>query len=131
MYTKEEQASQIEQMKYVTSLWYYQAIRIMPQCHAFVEHMGLINEFVKVCQKTYEAGKVDFNDTNQHSSELLVMKDYNVEYLAEKLGCIYGPTLAADERLLELFIMKLTDISREKLKRIQEKRKEANEQTRG
>jgi len=75
-------------------------------CHAFIEFCGFMNEFIKVCEGTMNAGE-DFLDSNTHNEKGLVMQPYEADYLAEKFDCIFGPTLRSDPKLKKIFLEKL------------------------
>jgi hypothetical protein len=77
-------------------------------CHAFIEFAGLMNEFIKVCAEAHAKGQ-DFPFSNTHSGSVLPFKPYNLAYLGEKLGCIYGPALLADEASRREFVQALFD----------------------
>lgn len=57
--------------------------------HAFVEFCGLMNEYIKICQQTMDAD-IDFTECTGHGSKRLIMKPYNINYIREKLYCIFG-----------------------------------------
>lgn len=58
-------------------------------CHAFIEFTGLMNEFIKLCAEAEEGG-IDWLNANVHSPIKLPFQRYHIEYLNEKLECIYG-----------------------------------------
>ena len=118
---KEELLHQLYQMEKVAQAFYLDAVHVTPQCHAFIEHAGLLNEFIKICRHTADQPNGDFNNANQHGGEPLLAHGFNIEYLAEKLACIYGPTLVSDEEKLKLFITKFTGVSEAKLKELRGK----------
>lgn len=74
--------------------------------HAFVEFCGLLNEYIGICRGALEAG-VDFTTTNTHSGKALPIQPYQFGYLAEKLNCIYGPSLSSDPKNLEAFVQSI------------------------
>ena len=57
-------------------------------CHPFIEFTGLMNEYIKCCERANEAG-IDFTACNAHSGQTLPMKSYQVDYVNEKLECIF------------------------------------------
>lgn len=71
--------------------------------HQLLEFTGFINEYVKLCQKSWMNG-VDFVENAE-----LPMEEYNAQYIAEKLNCIFGPTFLAKEELRKAFIEELFD----------------------
>lgn len=56
--------------------------------HAFIEFTGLMNEFIKICQENHDRG-IDFTDANTHCSTRMKVAPYQMNYLREKLGCIF------------------------------------------
>lgn len=91
MYDKEEREAQIEKMRKVSLDFYYAAART--GVHGFIEFNGFMSKFIDVCRVSSEAG-VDFNESNTHTGNPLVVEDHDIVYLAEKFDCIFGPTLA-------------------------------------
>lgn len=112
VYSHEERELMLQQMQRVSDKFYTMAIQI--GCHPFIEFCGLMNEYIKVCSETHRAG-IDFTNATAHSGHALRMQHYHAEYLGEKLGCIYGPALAAEPELRRAFLaaMGLPDISDE------------------
>ena len=100
-HTPEERVEMLKKMQALSDTFYSQATRI--GCHAFIEQAGLMNEFIKVCAEAHRAGQ-DFPFSNTHSGTPLPFKHYHLAYLAEKLNCIYGPALLADEANRRAFI---------------------------
>ncbi len=90
----------IDNMKKVSEAFYYQAIHV--GAHAFIEFTGLMNEYTKICQQALDKG-IDFREANTHNEIALPMETFQMAYLAEKLDCIYGPTLRSSKQLKEAF----------------------------
>jgi hypothetical protein len=91
MYNAEERAEQIRKMKEAAEKIYWMCANT--GVHAFIEFNGLIAKFIDVCQRAHEAG-FDYNTCNTHTGQPLPMvQPHDVHYMAEKLGCIFGPTL--------------------------------------
>lgn len=89
-------------MRATSDRFYYAALRL--NNHTFIEFTGLINEYIKVCQEHADAG-IDFTRLSVHDGRNLELKPYEIEYLQEKLTCIYGPqwkTNPAEQRLKQL-----------------------------
>lgn len=91
IYNKEERDAQLQGMQKASDLFYGMAIRV--GCHNFIEFTGLMNEYIKMCEKANDAG-IDFNECNVHTGGALPMAPHNLVYLREKLECIYGPSVA-------------------------------------
>lgn len=91
-------------MHEASNRFYGMAIRIGN--HPFIEFCGLMNEYIKLCEQAQAAG-IDFTQANAHTGLALPMKSFNATYLAEKLGCIYGPSLHSDPEIREAFLEEL------------------------
>lgn len=95
-HSPEERAAMLRGMHGASDAFYAAAIRI--GCHAFIEFAGLMNEYIKICNRAHEQG-IDFTESSAHSGKPLPIATYEAAYLGEKLGCIYGPSLQAPENL--------------------------------
>lgn len=86
-YTKAERDKMLDDMAKLSSMFYAGAA----QCgvHAFIEFAGLMNEFIKVCHDAEDKGMVDWPMANTHCGTALPFKPYHVDYLNEKLECIF------------------------------------------
>jgi hypothetical protein len=91
-------------MKRITDAFYGRATGV--GVHAFIEFCGLMNEFVQVCQEAHARG-VNFTQANTHSGQELPFAPHHATYLAEKLNCIYGPSLLSNEANRQAFIQTL------------------------
>lgn len=59
------------------------------QCHAYLEFTGILNEYIKICEENLARG-VDFREENVHKgNSQMVIRDYQVNYINEKLECIF------------------------------------------
>lgn len=85
----------LAQMSAASSVFYASAIRI--GCHPFIEFTGLMNEYIKCCRTAHEAG-IDFTDCNVHTGQPLPMREFEVDYVNEKLACIYTGCVALREK---------------------------------
>lgn len=103
-YTREQLTKMVEDMQKVSNNFYGEAVKIGN--HSFIEFAGLMNEYINMCAETL-ARDGDFTRANTHTGIGLVMMDYQAAYLAEKLNCIYGPTLAGDPKLAEEFVKRV------------------------
>jgi hypothetical protein len=99
-YTEAELKAMIERMKDVSSAFYPAAAAT--GCHAFIEFTGVMNEFIKICENSLADG-VDFATANTHSDTPLVVHPYNALYIAEKLDCIFGPSIRANPEVKAAF----------------------------
>ena len=86
MMNETERAKALEQMQAVSSGFYMQAVRI--GVHPFIEFCGLMNEYIKACRLAHERG-IDFSECNTHSGTDLPLESFAVEYINEKLECIF------------------------------------------
>ena len=100
VYSREEREVMLRQMQAISDNFYAMAIRV--GCHPFIEFCGLMNEYIKVCREAQQAD-IDFTNATAHSGHVLPMQVHHAEYLGEKLGCIYGPTLASSPELRRAF----------------------------
>jgi hypothetical protein len=105
-HSPDERAVMLTKMKKLSDEYYANATHI--GCHAFIEFAGLMNEFISVCTAAHKQGD-DFPFANTHSGVVLPFQPHNLAYLAEKLGCIYGPALLASEENRRAFINALFD----------------------
>lgn len=92
-YTVEEAKVALAKMTAASSNFYAAATNT--HCHAFIEFTGLMNEYIKICDRMTDEGDTSWMMANTHSGAPLKMEKYELDYLAEKLECIYGPTMEA------------------------------------
>jgi len=98
--TFEERAHILNRMRAASNAFYVAAANA--GCHAFIEFTGLMNEFIKLCEDAEQQG-TDWVHANVHGDVHLPFKPYHVEYLSEKLECIYGRRLQlVDDSVIEL-----------------------------
>jgi hypothetical protein len=83
---KAELQRAIEQMHAASSLFYSMAFRIGN--HPFIEFTGLINEYIKCCENALGQG-IDFTLCSTHTGLKLPMRSFEVDYINEKLECIF------------------------------------------
>ena len=89
-YSKEERLRMLDQMTSLSNAFYIGATRV--GCHAYIEFCGLMNEYIKLCQEAEEED-IDWTNANTHSGKVLPVRPHHIQYLAEKLDCIFGPAL--------------------------------------
>lgn len=87
MMTHNERVVALNRMRNVSEDFYMFAVRIGN--HPFIEFTGLLNEYIKICQNAHDAG-IDFSDCSGHTGAELPMKQHNIEYIQQKLECIFG-----------------------------------------
>ncbi len=96
-----ELATAIAAMKTTANRFYAAAVHI--HVHPFIEFTGLMNEYIKICERAAAIG-IDFRDTSVHTGKPLPMHDYEAAYIGEKLGCIFSSTLAENPILRDAFL---------------------------
>lgn len=103
MMTRTEQDQAIKDMEEALNAFYRSAVAIGN--HPFIEFAGLMNEYIKACAIARDKG-IDFSDCNTHSGKELPMEPYQIEYVNEKLECIFtgrsfaqNPTLGNNGRI--------------------------------
>jgi len=99
-YTRGEREAMLEGMRRASSMFYARAFAI--GCHPFIEFNGLMNEYIKICERAHRDG-IDFPRASAHSGIAIPMATYEAAYLGEKIGCIYGPALQ-DPATLRAFL---------------------------
>ena len=72
------------------------------QVHAFIEFNGLMQKYVDLCQRAADEG-VDFSMYNTHNEKSFTVHGHDIEYLAEKFDCIFGPLFRKNPELWKLF----------------------------
>lgn len=97
-WSPEERAALIKQMTHAKDVFYGLAARAGH--HQFLEFAGLMHEYIKLCTEAHEAG-YDFY--------ALPMQEHHAEYIAEKLECIYGPTIKQSLDLTRAFLTRFLD----------------------
>lgn len=83
---KEERELALVQMRRTSNVFYSQAVAI--SVHPFIEFCGLMNEYINACEAAHEKG-IDFTQCNTHSGHNLPMQPFMVDYVNEKLECIF------------------------------------------
>lgn len=86
VHSAEEREWMLEQMQAVKNGFYAAAQRIGN--HPFVEFAGLLHEYIEACRVAHAAG-IDFTQCNSHSGVALPLHNHQVDYINEKLGCIF------------------------------------------
>ena len=92
-----ERATAIAAMRAASGSFYANAART--RNHTFIEFCGLMNEYINACEMAHAEG-IDFSDCNAHSGQQLPMAPHMIEYVNEKLDCIFTGRIAlCDQRL--------------------------------
>ncbi len=84
---REELAKCLSRMQRVSDLFYTDAVKI--HNHGFIEFTGLINTYIEQCREAVRNGQ-DFRFLNKHNGQGLELKQHQLNYLNEKLECIYN-----------------------------------------
>ena len=92
MMTPEERELALRRMNETVDRFYGAAVQIGN--HPVVEFAGVMTAYVKSCQRAHDAG-VDFSECNRHAGRELPMEGVEVDYLVEKLDCIFGGRITA------------------------------------
>lgn len=95
--TQAEADATLASMRVASDLFYKGAVRA--GCHAFIEFTGLINEYISVCAGMSAKGDHSWVTANTHSERPLPIALHQAKYLAEKLDCIFGPSLRVSAEL--------------------------------
>ncbi len=98
-------------MRGLTEQIYWQMFRaeIGWRAHPFLEFNGLLGKYVDVCAAAAEKG-IPFPDANIHTGIPLPVEVHDLVYLAEKLGCIFGPIIRANPEARAVFAKELLGI---------------------
>jgi hypothetical protein len=98
-------AAIIQDMKMLASATYNMFFKenMAGKCHAFMEFNGLLSKYIELCQAANEAG-IDFTTANKHHAQALPVAEHDMEYLAEKIECMFGPTLRANPKARAAFL---------------------------
>lgn len=75
--------------------WFFFKTGMGSKAHAYIEFCGLLNKYVEICSRAACLG-VDFTVANVHSRTPLPVEVHDMQYLGEKLQCIFGPMIAAN-----------------------------------
>lgn len=94
MMTPSERAQALKRMVDTISRFYSSAIQIGN--HPFIEFAGVMMAYLNSCRRAHEGG-VDFTECNRHAGQQLPMESFEVDYLVEKLGCIFGGRITASQ----------------------------------
>lgn len=101
-YSKEELQAIALKMRDVANIVY----RLQScEVHAFIEFNGM-QKYVDLCGRAADAG-VDFTMFNTHNDRAFTVHEHDIEYLAEKFDCIFGPLFRRNLVLWDLFKKKL------------------------
>lgn len=83
--------------------WKFSGAGVGSHCHAFIEFCGLMSKYTEICYRSAISG-IDFRRANVHTGVALPVFAHDVEYLAEKFECIFGPILRSRPEFAKLFV---------------------------
>jgi hypothetical protein len=97
-------ASTVELLRLLTTNTYWRFFNagIGTRAHAFLEFVGLMSKYVDICDRSAKAG-IDFVHANKHGGTALEMDGHDIDYIAEKFGCIFGPVFRTRPELAKRF----------------------------
>lgn len=98
---KAERKQALNLMQMASHEFYKAAVSI--GVHPFIEFTGLMNEYITICRMAEKNNK-EWVHASTHSGVPLRMHEHSVKYLAEKLDCIYGPTLRAHPEMMKALL---------------------------
>jgi hypothetical protein len=75
--------------------WMFFHAEMGARVHAFIEFCGVLNKYVQICQRCAGEG-IDFTQFNTHTGQAMPVEMHDMEYLGEKLQCIFGPIIDAN-----------------------------------
>jgi hypothetical protein len=79
----------LEAMKAASHNYYREAIAT--NCHTFIEFTGLMNEYIKICERNLKQEGIDFTKTSVHSpgEPRLQIEEWELNYINDKLRCLF------------------------------------------
>lgn len=95
MMTATEREIALQRMEDVAAGFYRSAVSI--GVHPFIEFSGLMHEYLKCARAAHNDG-VDFTECNTHTGSDLPMPGYSVDYINEKLECIFTGRSVMDDK---------------------------------
>lgn len=72
--------------------WMCFASKVGSEAHAFIEFNGLMSKYIDLLEKASEEG-IDPSHVNEHCGVALPAETHDMQYLGEKLRCIFGPVI--------------------------------------
>lgn len=91
MMNENEREAALQQMDRAISRFYSEAVQT--GVHPFIEFAGVMTAYAKSCRRAHEAG-IDFSECTRHSGRLLPVEEFELDYLNEKLECIFSGQVA-------------------------------------
>ena len=91
MKTSDEREIALDLMRASSASFYKAAVYI--RNHPWIEFAGLMNAYIDACSQAHRSG-IDFSECHGHSGQTLPMEGHQVDYVREKLGCIFNGQIA-------------------------------------
>lgn len=96
LFSAPERIVMLRRMREASAVFYGMAVQA--RCHPFIEFTGLMNEYIKCCEQAHADG-IDFASCNKHAGQHLPMPAHSVDYVNEKLECIFtGRSVMKDDK---------------------------------
>lgn len=83
----EERELALRRMDETIQRFYTSAVNI--GVHPFIEFAGVMTAYAKSCRRAHD-DEIDFTECNKHAGRELPVEAFELAYLMEKLGCIFG-----------------------------------------
>lgn len=82
----------VRELRSVVGAFYFELFErnVGTVAHAFIEFCGVMNEYLKIAGDLAVLG-VDFRQLNKHTGAVAEVEPYRIQYLGEKLDCIFSP----------------------------------------
>lgn len=108
----EERARTINALKQQVQAFYWACFthNIGGRAHAFLEFCGIMTAYVQVLESAVRAG-LDPQELNAHTGEPIPVQGHEIQYLAEKLNCIFGPVLSSNPEARKILLKELFNIT--------------------
>lgn len=90
----EVRADMLKRMQAASDAFYKAAVGI--HCHPFIEFTGLLNQYIQLCHRA-QSKEIDFTQCNRHTGSQLPMAGHDIDYLREKLECIFSGQIEISE----------------------------------
>ena len=88
-------------MKAASQNYYREAIAT--KCHTFIEFTGLMNEYIKICERNLKQRGLNFTETSIHTDKpRLHIEEWELDYINQKLQCIFPELLLVKAGSIEI-----------------------------
>lgn len=107
MYTQAELVKAAADVQVAVERCYW--IMMEANVHSFTEFNGLMAIWANILQRCADEN-ISFHEANTHSGKPLPVETHDLDYLAEKLECIFGPILEANPEAKRVFAKRLLGV---------------------